>query len=106
TPKTRTNRRQPHVARRARLIASPSSTLTHRRPPRALAVAGALALSLFGATALAAGKKDAEATELYDKAINEDYIMADIAAAETKLNKAVKLCGADQCSGEVLGKVH
>lgn len=78
-----------------------------RRPwaPLAGAIA-AVSVLLAVSTAEAAGKKDKEALALADAAINEDYIGANIPAAEEKLAKAIKLCGADNCSGEALAKVY
>ncbi|MFO0614167.1 MAG: hypothetical protein U0414_16365 [Polyangiaceae bacterium] len=85
----------------------PFSTSRPRRPWGPLAGAlAAIATLLAISTAEAAGKKDKEALALADAAINEDYIGANIPAAEEKLAKAIKLCGADQCSGEALGKIY
>lgn len=57
-------------------------------------------------TAEAAGKKDKEALALVDQAINEDYIAANVDGADEKLKKALKLCGADNCSGEAKAKIY
>ncbi len=54
----------------------------------------------------AAGKKDKEALKLYDKAMDEDYLSVEFDKAEVKLKKAADLCGKDQCSPDVLGKIY
>jgi hypothetical protein len=50
--------------------------------------------------------KDAEATSLADKAIQEDYLATKFDAAVKKLKKAVKLCAKGKCSDSVLARVH
>ncbi len=54
----------------------------------------------------AAGKKDKEATKLVNQALDEDYLSLEFDKAETKLKKALKTCGKDDCSAEVVGKIH
>lgn len=72
----------------------------------AVATLGAAAICLSITNAEAAGKKDAEATKLIDQAMNEDYLNVDMPGAEKKLDKALKACGSDNCSPEVVGKIH
>ena len=50
--------------------------------------------------------KDAEATSLADKAIQEDYLATRFDAAVKKLKKAVNLCKKGKCSDAVLARVH
>jgi len=64
-------------------------------------------VALFGAAdAVAAGEKDAEATKLYDAAMNDDYLNVELAKAEKKLQDAIKKCGTDGCTPKVLAKVQ
>ncbi len=71
-------------------------------------VLGATALTTLSVShvAEAAGKKDKEALKLYDKAMDEDYLSVEFDKAEGKLKKAIELCGKDQCSSEVVGKLY
>ncbi|HVY46027.1 MAG TPA: hypothetical protein VHB21_09115 [Minicystis sp.] len=64
-----------------------------------------VAVTGLAATALAA-PKDKAAMKLHDAAMNEDYLNVDFAKAEKKLSDAIKLCGANGCSPDVLGKLH
>ncbi len=87
---------------------SPPSMILARRRFRKLATAFVASVALLGvgSVASAAGKKDADATKLIGQAMDEDYLNVQLDAAETKLQKALKLCGSDNCSPEVLGKIH
>jgi hypothetical protein len=50
--------------------------------------------------------KDAEATSLAEKAIQEDYLATRFDGAVKKLKKAVNLCKKGKCSDSVLARVH
>lgn len=66
----------------------------------------ALSVLAVAAPAVASGEKDKEAMKLHDQAMNEDYLNVAFDKAEKKLKDALKKCGKDACSKEVLGKVH
>jgi hypothetical protein len=65
----------------------------------------ALAVGFAASSSLAAGKKDKEALKLHDQAMDEDYLSLELDKAEEKLQKALKACGKDACSGPVVGKI-
>lgn len=79
---------------------------------RALAPLAWLAPALVAASvvtsspASAAGEKDKDALALRKKALEDDYLALDTAAAEKKLREAIKLCGKDSCSPKVLAQVY
>ena len=79
-----------------------------RRPFRSFAAFSLTGILLLGLAshADAAGEKDKEALKLHDQAMNDDYLATDFAKATKKLNDAIKKCGKDGCSKEVLGKVY
>jgi len=54
----------------------------------------------------AQGAKDKEAMKLHDQAMNDDYLNVAFDKSEKKLKDALKRCGANGCSKEVLGKLH
>ncbi|MFO0758335.1 MAG: hypothetical protein U0359_17715 [Byssovorax sp.] len=80
----------------------------HFRSLRSFAVFTLPALLLLGTAtpAVAAGEKDKDALKLFDDAINNDYLNAEIPKAITKLKDAIKLCGASNCTPQVVGKLH
>lgn len=82
---------------------APTARVARRLAPAAGAALLALA---FVPAAFAAGEKDKEAMKLHDSAMNEDYLSVEFAKAEKKLTEALKKCGKDGCSAEVLGKLH
>lgn len=69
-------------------------------------------LLLAGATLFAlpspalAQAKDAQAQKLERDAMDTDYLATDFAAAEKKLNDALKLCGTKACSNAVRASIH
>lgn len=80
----------------------------HFRPFKSF-IAASLASTLLvtlAPDAGAAGAKDKDAMKLHDKAMNDDYLATEFAKAEKKLKEALALCGASNCSNEVLGKLH
>ena len=79
-------------------------TLT--RLARRAAIAPVLALGLTLAGQAFAANNDAEATKLYDAAMNEDYLNVELAKAETKLKDAIKKCSNNGCSAAVTAKVQ
>jgi hypothetical protein len=66
----------------------------------------------FFATCLATGSpalsapKDTQASKLDNDAMNNDYLGTNFAQAETKLRKAIALCGAAACSPKIVGQLH
>jgi hypothetical protein len=64
-----------------------------------------LALALVASPA-AAEPKDREATVLAKEAMDGDYLGTEFKAAEQKLQKALKLCGKQDCSGSVRAQLH
>jgi hypothetical protein len=79
-----------------------------RRSIRSFAAFSLAGFLLFGLAtrADAAGEKDKDALKLLSQAMDEDYLATDFAKASKKLNDAVKKCGKDGCTPEVLGKVY
>lgn len=67
----------------------------------------AAALALGSSVAHAAGKKDKDVEKLISQAIDEDYLNVEHDKALERLKKALDLCKkADNCSPEVVGKIH
>jgi len=96
----------PRTPRSSRSVRQPNSPSAGRLGGK-VAAAGLALLGLFcAADALAAGEKDAEATKLYDAAMNDDYLNVELGKAEKKLNDAIKKCGSDGCTPKVLAKVY
>lgn len=62
----------------------------------------------FGAlpSPLLAQSRDARAKQLEREAMDDDYLATDFAAAEKKLEDALKLCGQSACSNAVRAGVH
>lgn len=59
------------------------------------------------ATRLAAAEpQDAAAKRIAGSAISEDYVSGKFAAARRKLDKAIKTCGRNKCSGKVLAELY
>lgn len=79
--------------------------MARRLRPLALIIC-IFALVLPAANVGAAGKKDKEANKLRDQAMDEHYLSVEFDKAEAKLKKAIETCGKDNCSPDVLGKVH
>ncbi len=79
-------------------------TLT--RLARRAAIVPVLALGLTVAGQAFAANNDAEATKLYDAAMNDDYLNVELAKAETKLKDAIKKCSNNGCSAAVTAKVQ
>lgn len=79
-----------------------------RRSIRSFAAFSLAGFLLFGLTtqADAAGEKDKEALKLLSQAMDEDYLATEFAKAAKKINDAVKKCGKDGCTKEVLGKLY
>lgn len=79
-----------------------------RRYLGALAALGlaTAAVVAFPSDALAAGEKDKDALKLHDQAMDEDYLAVEFGKAEKKLKDALKKCGADGCTPNVLAKLH
>jgi hypothetical protein len=74
--------------------------------PRALAFLVTLLVSLFALPAFAEDKKiEAEVKALQKKAIEEDSLATDYAAATKKLQDALKKCGADKCTPKTKAEV-
>ena len=73
----------------------------------AFSIAASLALVAMGADA-AGGKKDKDVQKLVNQAMDDDYLNVEFEKAEAKLKKALDTCNKDKdnCSPEVLGKVH
>ena len=74
-----------------------------RWPAFATLLASLVALD---ARADGAKKGDAQAEKLLRVAIDDDYLNVRLDEAEAKLNRALKLCGADRCSDEEVAKIH
>jgi hypothetical protein len=78
-----------------------------RAPSRAWWALVAIAIARSSAaSAHEPGKKDAEVTKLFKQAIDDDYLAVALDKAEAKLEKAIKICGAENCSAPVLGKLY
>jgi hypothetical protein len=67
---------------------------------------GALAALLLWSSAAAAEAKDREASALGKEAMDNDYLGTQFNEAEQKLQKALKLCGKQDCSGNVRAQLH
>ena len=80
----------------------------HLRSFRSLTAFTVTSAALLGlvADAGAQGAKDKEAMKLHDQAMNDDYLNVAFDKSEKKLKDALKRCGANACSKEVLGKLH
>jgi hypothetical protein len=80
----------------------------HLRSFRSLTTFTVTSAALLGlaADAGAQGAKDKEAMKLHDQAMNDDYLNVAFDKSEKKLKDALKRCGANACSKEVLGKLH
>jgi hypothetical protein len=78
------------------------------RQPRSIPVFALTAFLLASAasSAFAAGEKDKDALKLHNQAMDEDYLALELDKAQKKLNDALKKCGKDACSPEVVGKLH
>ena len=76
------------------------------RPTRSLLPAALIAVSALSASPLLAQSKDAQAKKLEAQAMDEDYLATNFAAAEAKIQQAIKLCGPKGCSPQVLAKLH
>jgi len=70
-----------------------------------LALASAILVSLFSSPA-AAASKDGQAEKLYSQAMDEDYLNTKFDDAIDKLEKALKACGKNGCSDEVVAKLN
>lgn len=76
------------------------------RRSRFAAFATAAFLGLVAAPQIAAAApKDAAAKAMDQEAMNNDFLMADFPAAETKLKKAIDTCGASGCSPQVKAQI-
>jgi hypothetical protein len=99
----------PALAYFARLpVTSPATAqgdLVHR-PSRFLFPAALIAVSASLATVASAQSKDAQAKKLEVQAMDEDYLATNFAAAEAKLQQALKLCGPKGCSPQVAARLH
>lgn len=71
-----------------------------------LRVAAIFTILLTSLGAMAAGRKDKAASAKIDEAVNVHYIAAQFDKAESALQAAIKTCGSQDCSGEVLGKAY
>lgn len=76
-----------------------------RRARLAFALASTFVLGA-PAVASAAGEKDAEAMKLHDQAMDEDYLSVEFDKAERKLKDALRRCGRNACTKQVVGKLH
>lgn len=65
-----------------------------------------LCVGLLLAEPAQAAPQDAAAIRLADQAIQDDYLNTKFKRAETKLKKAIKLCGKDRCSSDVLARIY
>jgi hypothetical protein len=65
-----------------------------------------LLLAGWEARSLAAGANDQEARNLRQQAIMNDYLAMQFDAAVEKLEKALDLCAADQCSPSLVARLH
>lgn len=64
------------------------------------------ALVVFASRASLAEPKDADATRSDASAMSDDYMSGKFAAAQRKLEKAIKLCKDGQCSAKVLARLY
>jgi hypothetical protein len=67
---------------------------------------GAIAALLLWSSAAAAEANDREASALGKEAMDSDYLGTQFKEAEQKLQKALKTCGKEGCSGKVRAQLH
>lgn len=78
-----------------------ASPLAHQR-----FLGRSVAFVVFLAAAASAGPKDDEAQDLRKEAMEGDYLGTRFKDAEQKLQKALKACGKQKCSDNVLAELH
>ena len=77
-----------------------------RRPPASFLATAFLSTAVLVPASALAAPKDAAALKLDQAAIETDYLATKFGDAEKKLNQALALCGANNCSPKVLAQLH